>query len=158
MVFASGLGLVVLGGDIENAEVVTPGASQAFSLPAPTKDVRVACSTGGTRLLVVRENGTIDTFDASCRQNCPFETWPLPVAKPKGASLACVRGRVLYATTDDAGFTRVFALQKDKTTEIGLPNGRKGGTLVSLPTEHIALVGGADTILAVSAPESQAQR
>lgn len=157
-VFAPGLGLVILGGELENAEVVTPGASQAFSLPAPTKDVRVACSTDKTKLLLIRESGTVDTFDASCRQTCPLETWPNPVMKPKNASLACVRGRVLYATSDDAGLTHVFGLSKDKTTEIPLPPGRKGGFLFALPTEHIGLVGGATTIDVVSAPETLAPR
>lgn len=157
-VFAPGLGLVVMGGGVENAEVVTPGASQAFSLPASTKTVQTACSTGGTRLLTVDELGAVSTFDASCRQTCPMDPWPLPVMKPKNASLACVRGRVLYATHDDVGLLHAFALTKEGSAELPLPAGRKGATLFPLPTEHVALIGGASSIDVVAVPESLAPR
>lgn len=158
VVFATGIGLVVLGGDVENAEVVTPGASQAFALPAPTKDVRAACSMQGTQLLVVRSTGVVETFDASCRQSCTFETWAQTVMPPSEASLACVRGRALYASRDAAGLLHVFSLAKDKIEELAVPAGRTKGVLFPLSTEHVALVGGGPTIDVVSAPETLAPR
>jgi hypothetical protein len=148
--WVSGRGLVVIGGSPMGAgvEEIPAGATTSTPLSAFPSDPHTgaAAALDGSRVVVVRSDGTSVLYDLVCSQTCAPAAYStdlgMPVVEAHGADADSV---VAIGRAMD-GSTHVFRLRQGSASEVPLKIARKNARAVRLPTGALAIAGGSATI------------